>query len=117
MEKTIITQKEVLQSHQIGNLSYQVLGHSDNMTALHWYLPKGETLPEHAHPQEQMAYVISGSLEFTVNGEKHLLNGGDSILIASNHAHSLHVIEAAETIDVFSPVRAELPITPAALGL
>ena len=37
--------------------------HSENMTLAYWKFESGATLPEHAHPHEQMTNVVDGVLE------------------------------------------------------
>ena len=68
-------------------------------------LETGSRLPEHQHPQEQIAYLLTGRLRMTVGGVTHELAPGDSVYIASNVPHSAETIEEATVIDTFSPPR------------
>lgn len=68
-------------------------------------LSKGSRLPEHAHPQEQIAHVISGRMKMTVAGTEHDLRAGDVIYLGSNVPHGAETIEDTVVIDTFSPPR------------
>ena len=68
-------------------------------------LAAGSRLPEHAHPQEQIAHVIKGRLKLIVAGETHELAAGDAFYIASNVPHGVETIEDTTVIDTFSPPR------------
>ncbi len=35
----------------------------------------GSVLPEHAHPHEQITYVVQGAIEFTLGDETRILRG------------------------------------------
>jgi quercetin dioxygenase-like cupin family protein len=107
--QALLAQHETLPIHEVGILRYQVIGHSEHMSILHWYLPAGADLPEHHHIQEQSAYVLRGALEFTVAGKVYLCNAGDTMMIPSDVPHSVRVLADSETIDIFSPIRTELP--------
>ena len=66
---------------------------------------KGAVIPPHRHPHEQTGRLISGQLEFIVDGEKIVANPGDSWNIAGDIEHSATAIEETVVIEVFSPVR------------
>lgn len=73
-------------------------------------LEAGSVLPVHSHPHEQCGYVISGEVEFTIGGETRLLHAGDVYFIPGGIEHGARVVsaDAAQVIDVFSPVREDL---------
>lgn len=64
------------------------------------------TLPEHQHPHQQITWIVSGAMEFTLNGEKRLLRAGDGALVPPNVRHSAIVLgEPCRAIDAWHPVR------------
>ena len=77
----------------------------ESMTVAHVNLDKGAVLAEHAHPNEQIVNVISGELELTVDGEKHLLVSGKVMVLPPNVAHSGRAMSDVYVVDVFHPVR------------
>ena len=79
--------------------------HSAAMTFAYWSIDDGATLPEHSHPQEQVAHGLEGEFELTVDGETTVLRPGDILVIPSNVVHSGRAITACRILDVFHPVR------------
>lgn len=68
-------------------------------------LAGGSRLPEHAHPQEQIAHVIKGRMKLIVAGVPHELAAGDAFYLGSNVPHAVETIEDTTVIDTFSPPR------------
>ena len=68
-------------------------------------LAAGSRLPEHAHPQEQIAHVIKGRMKMIVAGVPHELAAGDAYYLASNVPHGAETIRDTTVIDTFSPPR------------
>lgn len=68
-------------------------------------LKAGSCLPEHAHPQEQIAHVVKGRMKMIVAGIAHELSAGDAIYLASNVPHGVETLEDTTVIDTFSPPR------------
>jgi quercetin dioxygenase-like cupin family protein len=81
--------------------------HSESMTFAYWDIEAGAVLPEHSHPHEQVASIIEGELELTVNGEAKVLRPGSVAvaIIPSDATHSGRAITSCRVIDVFYPVR------------
>ena len=78
---------------------------TDRMTMARFALAKGAVVPKHSHEHEQVSSVLSGVLRFTVGGEEIVVRGGEVLQIPSWVEHGVTVIEDAEVIDVFAPVR------------
>jgi quercetin dioxygenase-like cupin family protein len=70
-------------------------------------LPNGTVVPPHAHPHEQCGYLVSGRLEFTVEGKSHVVEPGGGWAVPGNAVHSVTALADSIAIDVFSPVREE----------
>lgn len=51
--------------------------------------PTGTAAPESSHAGEEIAYVLSGELVFTVRGEEIVLAAGDSIHLKSRTPHTM----------------------------
>ena len=82
-----------------------LFAHSAKSTFGYVTLEKGVRAPEHNHAHEQWTHVISGELEFTLDGETRLLTSGMSAFIPSNIPHSAYAITECKVMDCFSPVR------------
>lgn len=68
-------------------------------------LESGAVIPPHQHPHEQTGYMISGQMDFLVDGERYIANPGDSWSIAGDVEHSATALEESVVLEVFSPVR------------
>jgi quercetin dioxygenase-like cupin family protein len=63
-------------------------------------------IPEHHHPHQQITYVLSGAMEFTLGGEKQVLRAGDGALIPPNVPHAAVILDApCRAIDAWHPIR------------
>ena len=78
---------------------------ANRTTIARFAISRGALVPVHSHDQEQVSYVLTGALRFTVAGEQTLVRGGEALQIPSWAEHSVEAIEDTEVIDVFSPVR------------
>lgn len=68
-------------------------------------LKTSSRLPEHQHPQEQIAHVLSGRMRLIVAGVAHELSAGEACYIASNVPHGVETIVDTLVLDTFSPPR------------
>ena len=82
-----------------------VFVHSDNVTLAYWTIERGAEMPEHHHPHEQVANVIEGAFELTMEGETKRLQPGTVAVIPSNAVHSGTAITDCRILDVFYPIR------------
>ena len=79
--------------------------HSEGMTLAYWEVEAGAALPEHSHPQEQIANVLEGEFELTVAGESRVLVPGQVAVIPGDVPHSGRAITACRLLDAFQPAR------------
>lgn len=79
--------------------------HTDNMTFAYWTIKAGAALPAHHHPHEQVANVLEGQFELTIDGEAKTMKPGDVAVIPPDAPHSGRAITNCRIIDVFYPVR------------
>ena len=71
-------------------------------------LEPDSVVPEHHHENEQLGFVLQGSLTFTIGGESRALRAGDTYVIPSDVPHDVVVgHEGAVVVDSFAPVRAD----------
>ena len=69
-------------------------------------LDEGGIVPDHEHSHEQMGYLLSGRLEFTIDGITRTLGPGDAWRIPGGVRHSARAVDGpAVALDVFHPVR------------
>ena len=68
-------------------------------------LRKGCLVPEHSHHHEQVSQVLSGSLQFVVDGKEVLLHAGELLFLPPHVPHSALALEDTVAIDTFTPPR------------
>lgn len=68
-------------------------------------LRKGCVVPEHSHPNEQIAFILEGVLRFDLAGESHTVCAGDILVIPADIPHSAVALEDTIDFDVFAPPR------------
>ncbi|HEY1986063.1 MAG TPA: cupin domain-containing protein [Terracidiphilus sp.] len=86
-------------------LQRQVLVHTPAMMLVRHHMRKGWVGVAHHHPHEQLVYVVSGSLEITVNGVSITTSAGDNFIVASNAEHQATALEDSLVLDIFTPSR------------
>ncbi|MCU1284961.1 MAG: Pectin degradation protein KdgF [Acidobacteriales bacterium] len=80
---------------------------TEHVTVARFVLKKGVVVPTHHHPNEQIAFVVSGALKFTVDGREILVRTGEVLCIPPNVPHSAEAVEDTVDVDVFTPPRAD----------
>ena len=71
-------------------------------------LEPGAAVTEHHHDNEQLGFILQGSMVFTIGGERRELRAGDTYEIPSNVPHdAIAGSDGCTAVDVFAPVRAD----------
>ncbi|TMC85484.1 MAG: cupin domain-containing protein [Chloroflexi bacterium] len=97
-----------LRPHQLreGVLARAIKG--ERMTLAVVDLEPNSTVPEHSHENEQLGFILQGSMTFTVGGDKQELRAGDTYVIPSNVPHDAAAgPDGCTAVDVFAPIRAD----------
>lgn len=71
-------------------------------------LKKGDVVPRHAHPNEQVTWIVEGALEFELgeHGEhRRVVRAGEVLVIPAGLPHAATALEDTLDIDVFAPPR------------
>lgn len=80
----------------------------DKVMITHVYLKKGAIVPLHSHENEQITYVLEGTLRFWIgseDGEQIDVKAGDVLHLPSNLPHKAEALEDTLDVDVFTPPR------------
>ena len=83
----------------------RTLSHGKALYQMLAQLDAGSTMPAHSHAQEQITHILSGRVVMILDGVRHDLKAGESLLIPSNVSHGAETIEQALVLDTFSPPR------------
>ena len=76
-------------------------------------LAPGAIVPEHRHEHEQLGLCVTGSITFTIDGERRELGPGGTWRITSNLPHdAVAGPDGAIVVDIFAPVRADWDALP-----
>lgn len=78
------------------------------MTVTRYSFYAGGRFPFHSHDQEQVTYVISGTMTFIVEGLEHALDAGAMIIIPALARHEAQAgAGGAEVLSVVAPPRSD----------
>jgi len=71
------------------------------------FLDKGAVVPMHSHDNEQISYLLEGTLKFWIGEEKQelILHAGEVLHIPSDVPHQAEALEDCLDVDVFNPPR------------
>jgi quercetin dioxygenase-like cupin family protein len=97
-----------LRPYKIWNEVHARVVNGERMTLAVVDLAPNSVVREHHHENEQLGFVLQGSLVFTIGGEKQPLKAGDTYAIPSDVPHEVVVgPDGCTVVDVFAPVRAD----------
>jgi quercetin dioxygenase-like cupin family protein len=74
-------------------------------------LKKGCIVPRHSHANEQIAFILSGALRFSVGEEgsadlkDYIVRAGEVLVIPGNIPHLAEALEDTDNLDIFAPPR------------
>jgi quercetin dioxygenase-like cupin family protein len=86
----------------------KTLSYNGAVMLCHFTMKKGAAVPLHSHPAAQNGYVIHGKLRFLRGHEESFLaEAGCSYVFDGNEPHGAEVLEDAEVIECFAPMRPE----------
>lgn len=63
---------------------------------------------EHAHPHEQLGYVVNGKIKMTVGGNEIVVCAGEQVWVPGNVPHSVLALEDSLLLETFTPLREDL---------
>lgn len=88
-----------------GGITRRILAHSGNMMIVEATFQKGAEGTAHRHPHEQVSYILSGSFQYTMEGEVYELKKGDTYYVPPMALHGAVALEDAVILDIFTPQR------------
>lgn len=71
-------------------VTFKTLATGTNIMCTVMYYERGNVVPFHKHPSEQVGYVVEGKLRLKIENEDlGIIQAGDSYLVRGNMLHSL----------------------------
>src|SRR2546426_10868580 len=86
----------------------------DKEMVVWWSMKAGAHAAAHTHPHEQIFWLISGTMEFRLGGEKRTCRAGDVGVIAGGVGDGGWVPEGTQVVGAFAPPREDFRTTEAA---
>ena len=84
----------------------RVLAYGGKLMMIHVAFDAGVTTAAHSHPHEQIGYVVSGTIDFVIEGQGALhMTAGGSYYVAPNVKHNVVTHTPAVLVEIFSPIR------------
>ena len=84
----------------------RVLSYGENLMLVQFTFEAGVTSWLHSHPHEQVGYVVSGEIDFLMEGHEPVrLTAGCSYHVPSNVKHNITTHTPAVLVDCFTPIR------------
>jgi quercetin dioxygenase-like cupin family protein len=81
---------------------------TDRMMLAHVYLDAGCVVPKHAHENEQLTYILEGTLRFRLGEDGAQVvdvSAGEVLHIPSNLPHEAKALVQTLDVDIFCPPR------------
>ena len=98
----IETERRHFEIRSIKDRSFQV---GDQIMLARVLIKKGGHVPLHHHINEQVTYILEGSLKFAVDGREVVVHAGEVLCIPPNMPHEAWALEDTVDLDVFNPPR------------
>ena len=105
-----ITSNDAMMTVPEPGLRRQVMATSDTMMLVRHRMEAGWVGARHAHPHEQLIYVVSGAITLVAGDETHELRTGDSLMVPGKMEHQASASAESEVLDVFTPAREDYRI-------
>ena len=99
---------EDMPRERLGPLLGRRLISTDRMMLTHVYLEKGCVVPWHEHENEQLTYILEGTLRFSLGADDPEVvdvAAGEVLHIPSGLPHMAEALETTLDVDIFCPTR------------
>src|SRR6478735_5523341 len=83
---------------------------TERMMIAHVYLDQGCIVPMHSHENEQLTYILEGTLRFWLGDDEAEVvdvRAGEVLHIPAHLPHRAEALEDTLDVDIFSPPRAD----------
>ena len=98
---------EMEKEHVVEGIDRRIIN-GDRMMLTHVYLKRGAVVPLHSHENEQLTYILEGTLRFWIGeDESQVIDvmAGEVLHIPSHVQHKAEALADTLDVDIFSPPR------------
>ena len=100
-----VTPLDAAQVEMLPGVHRRTMGTTDEAMICEFFIQRESVVPPHSHKNDQVGYMVYGSLEMTIGGEIRVVQPGDSYAIPGGIIHSARALVDSLIIDAFSPPR------------
>ena len=107
-ERATLHRWDDMPKERLGPLLERRLVTGERMMIAHVYMEEGLVVPKHVHDNEQLTYILEGTLRFWLgeDGEEIVdVHAGEVLHIPSNLPHKAEALERTLDVDIFCPPR------------
>jgi quercetin dioxygenase-like cupin family protein len=82
----------------------------ERLMLAHVYIAKGGIVPKHSHDNEQLTYILQGTLRFWLGDDESEVvdvSAGEVLHLPSNLPHKAEALDDVLDVDIFAPPRAD----------
>jgi quercetin dioxygenase-like cupin family protein len=101
----VVRNADVKKKDLFKGASRKVMARGGGMMLVEVHFDAGMVVEAHAHPHEQVSYLVSGRIVLSMDGRDETLVPGDSFYAGPNVPHGVRFIEDSVIIDAFTPQR------------
>jgi len=106
MAQVTVHNWDALDKEDLGPLIQRRYVLGEGLMIAHVYMQAGNVVPEHAHENEQMTYILEGEMEMRIgDADPVVVHGGEVVCIPPNVPHSALALTDLLDVDVFTPPR------------
>jgi quercetin dioxygenase-like cupin family protein len=100
-----VTPADAPQVEMFQGLHRRTMGTTDEVMLCEFFVERGTEVTPHSHLNDQVGYLVYGQLDYTIGGERRLMQQGDSWAIPGGVLHSAVAVQNSLIVEVFSPPR------------
>ncbi len=101
----IFLNKDATPINMLPGLVRRTLAQTESVMLCEFTFDAHVEIPIHAHPHEQVGYVVAGRVEMTIDEKKFEIKRGDSYSVPSSVPHGAFTLEPSIIVDAFYPPR------------
>lgn len=101
----VLKYETIVSTNPEPGITRRILARGGSIMGVEVSFQKGAVGSLHQHVHEQVSYIVSGSFEYTVDGNVYQLKAGDSYYVPPNALHGVVALEDSVILDIFTPQR------------